>query len=301
MTDGKLAVGKGSFGHRSRERVFLWWWNVAFNALASLPGVGWQPRELSFQDGLWRASFRDGRCLWFVAQRRFRLYGRGFRARLDRVASRYGAGSAFQIAPGATVVEVGANVGEFTLWAAEAGARVFTVEPDRRHLQALSRNVAAYDALGRGPEGSRMETSEPSLTTTTRRPGDDRVTVAPVACSDRDGEATFYAFPEGADSSLIPPTHFGEQYTVPVRRLDSLAAEWGVTSVDLLKCDAEGAEPEVLRGAAGLLPRVRRVTVDVSPERNGTSTAEACEAILKAAGFQTRFLNKGRILLGERS
>jgi FkbM family methyltransferase len=49
---------------------------------------------------------------------------------------------------------------------------------------------------------------------------------------------------------------------VPVRRLDALAREKGLTEIDLLKIDVEGFEPEVLSGL-GALP-VRNICFEVS-------------------------------------
>lgn len=251
----------------------LFWWNTVFNLFARLPFTPQQPRQIrQLANNLWQARFADGRSLHFVTPRRIRLYGRGYFARLFAVASRYGAESAFQIEPGQQLVEVGANIGEFSLYAAHKGAKVFAIEPDRLNLEALQRNCAAMDAI----------------------------TIMPLACAEAAGEATFYAYPEGADSSLIEPDKYSDKYTVKTERLDHLIDSAGIDRIDLLKCDAEGAEPEVLRGAIGILPRVRRITIDVSPERQGASTESECRQILDQAGFRLKSFHKGRILIGER-
>lgn len=254
-------------------RYGQWVWNGLFNKMARVGLFGWKPRTLSWNDPLWEAQFADGRLLYFVSQRRFRLYSRGYDFRLQRVATRYGAEELFQIRDGDTVVEVGANVGEFTLYAATRGARVLAVEPDRLNLDAIRRNTAAH----RG-----------------------HVEIAPVACAEAEGEAVFYAYPEGADSSLVRPAKYSDSYRVPTRRLDDIVRERGLETIDVLKCDAEGAEAEVLRGASGILDRVRCVTVDVSPEREGKSTDRVCREILEQAGFSLQRFHKGRILFGAR-
>lgn len=71
----------------------------------------------------------------------------------------------------------------------------------------------------------------------------------------------------------------GETRHVEARRLDSLLTR----PVDLLKVEAEGAEPEVLQGAAGV--DARQIVVDVSPERNGQSPAPLCRALLEDRGY----------------
>jgi FkbM family methyltransferase len=247
-------------------------WNTGFN-LAARSGIGGLvPRRIERDGDLLRARFADGRALHFVTERRIRLYGRGYDARLARVATRYGAGVHFRPGPGQVVVDVGANVGEFTLYAANAGATVISIEPDRRNMKALTANTEAFQNVRRFQ----------------------------LACAEADGEATFYAYPEGADSSLIEPETWSDKYTVPTRRLDALLVENGVTRVDLMKCDAEGAEPEVLRGALGILPMVAVLVLDVSPERNGASTAKACEEILRQSGATVEYFHKGRILVAKR-
>jgi FkbM family methyltransferase len=247
-------------------------WNGVFNLVARTGIAGLAPRRIERDGALLRARFADGRSLHFVTPRRIRLYGKGFERRLASVAARYGAGVHFMPGPGQVVVDVGANVGEFTLFAATRGASVISIEPDRRNIEALERNTSDY------PSVTRFQ----------------------LACAERDGEATFYGYPEGADSSLIEPETWSDKYTVPTRRLDALLVENGITRVDVLKCDAEGAEPEVLRGALGILPLVRVLVLDVSPERDGKSPAAECEAILRGSGARVEYFHKGRILVARR-
>jgi hypothetical protein len=68
----------------------------------------------------------------------------------------------------------------------------------------------------------------------------------------------------------------------------------GIDSIDVLKIEAEGFEPEVLAGATGCLHLCKTVVVDVGPERNGRDTAAACVDLLYANGFylfDTRMLS----------
>ncbi len=58
--------------------------------------------------------------------------------------------------------------------------------------------------------------------------------------------------------------HDCEDIVVPIRRLDRLAAEKGLTHIDLLKIDVEGFEPQVLRGL-GELP-VRNICLEFSDD-----------------------------------
>ena len=56
--------------------------------------------------------------------------------------------------------------------------------------------------------------------------------------------------------------------------------------IDILKVEAEGMEPEVLRGALRTLKRTKFCVVDAGPERYGKSTAAECISILQASGFE---------------
>jgi hypothetical protein len=59
-------------------------------------------------------------------------------------------------------------------------------------------------------------------------------------------------------TARIGPASAGyEALRVPLRSLDSLAAEHGLDRLDLIKIDVEGHERQVLDGAAALLDRYR--------------------------------------------
>lgn len=55
----------------------------------------------------------------------------------------------------------------------------------------------------------------------------------------------------------------------------------------------------MLQGAAGTLPRTRKVAVDTGAERMGESTAAEVERILRGHGFQTH--GDGRMVFGWRT
>jgi FkbM family methyltransferase len=123
-----------------------------------------------------------------------------------------------------TVLDVGANVGEWTAAALDAGAahvHAFEISPDTSaHLRA-------------------------------RFAGNDRVSVNAVGLSDGPGTVTLHHFPEHPMLTTVtdyPHDAASVELQVPVRTGASYLEETGLTRVDLLKMDVEGAEPAVLRG-----------------------------------------------------
>jgi FkbM family methyltransferase len=133
--------------------------------------------------------------------------------------------------PGMTFVDVGANVGLFTIIAARLvgrGGRVFSYECNPSLLALLNRNVAMNWYR-------------------------DRVVVVPKAASDSNGEAEFYAPVELMGLGVLAEAQEGEDLAseaeaiiVETECLDARLADIGF--VDLVKIDVEGAEAKVLDG-----------------------------------------------------
>jgi FkbM family methyltransferase len=135
-----------------------------------------------------------------------------------------------------TILDVGANAGTFAVYARLAyhpRAVVHCFEPCPSTLDLLRVNVAGF-------------------------PG---VSVHPVALGRADGEAHLLLDPgHPAGHSLRPdlvPAPAG-RVRVRVRHAGAVWDELGLDEVDVLKLDAEGAEPDVLEA---LGPRVARVRV----------------------------------------
>lgn len=137
-------------------------------------------------------------------------------------------------------VDVGANIGNHTLWfAIVCGLHVVAFEPLQHEL--LTEHVRLNDV-------------------------GDRVAVHAVALGDRDGVAAHVgkgrldpdrATGEPADRvpDVASGRWVGSGAGVPVARLDAHA----LTDVALIKVDVEGMEPAVLRGAVETIARCRPV------------------------------------------
>lgn len=136
--------------------------------------------------------------------------------------------------PGMTIVEVGANIGAFTVPLARrcAPGVFYAFEPQQRVFQALCANLANN--------------------------GVENVVASLEACGDQPGHAVVppidYAVSRNPGGvALVEDGSPGRR--VPVITLDSLE----LPQCGLLKVDAEGFEPRVIRGATDLIRRCRPI------------------------------------------
>jgi FkbM family methyltransferase len=140
---------------------------------------------------------------------------------------------------GSTVVDVGANVGVFTLFHAAAGADVLALEP----------NHAAYERLTRAVAINGLES---------------RVTGVNAAGGAVPGWGRLHLDEGLSVLGSVVAEEAGDEASerVEIVTLDELIARLGLGPIDLLKVDVEGAEAEVLRGARATLHDVRRVIIE---------------------------------------
>lgn len=205
-----------------------------------------------------------------VIARRERIfrYRRGVADRVRRLAEKYFI-DRMPFSDGDLVIDCGANVGEVGLYAkSRAAVRVVAVEPSLAEAGACDENLF----------GGCQETIRQALWHS-------------------QGEQAFYDSNVTGDSSLIPPASVHTNVTrVRTTTLERLVAEHGAKRIKLLKIEAEGAEPEILAGAAAVLSRVDYCTVDCGPER-GVGEAhvipEVCNRLI-GSGFELLDVNLER-------
>jgi len=137
-----------------------------------------------------------------------------------------------------TVIDIGANTGLFALLAAKANpdCRVWAFEPVPFIFDMLQKNIALNGLTNLKP--------------------------VPVAISDNIGETIFYI----THTSVGVPTDSSscagfrsdvEEIRLPTTTLDEFVKQQSLSSVDLVKIDAEATEAKVIRGARETL-RVHR-------------------------------------------
>jgi FkbM family methyltransferase len=129
------------------------------------------------------------------------------------------------ITPGCTVLDVGANIGFYTLLAAKRGARVFSIEADPVNAAMLRHHVEINGF-------------------------NDRVTIYEMAATDATRAVPLFRHPFnlGESNIVAQGEHSG---MIEGKTLDSL----DLPPVDICKMDIEGAELMALRGMEGTMDR----------------------------------------------
>ena len=180
------------------------------------------------------------------------------------------------------LLDVGARGGMNAEWNNfEDQIRVYCFEPDEEECQRLSATAP------------------------------DNIHYLPYALGAASGPATLYETRLPASSGLYKTqmTYFGRlinadngvtvgERTLMVRTIDEVVAERGISEIDFIKVDAEGAELDILRsssdtlqatGVLGILSEIR-----YQPEINGSPTFADLDTFLRAQGLRLYNLSANR-------
>lgn len=172
-----------------------------------------------------------------------------------------------EIQPGDVVIDVGANIGYYTLLAARRvgpTGHVYAFEPEPEAFALLQRNVQLN--------------------------GYDNVTPVPKALGRENGRLQLYlAKKNRGDHRVYDPTGRRPSIDVDVITLDAYLVEQSVERVDFLKVDTQGAECSILDGARHTIAKhpEMAVVMELTPH----SLAElgddprGCLERLQAAGY----------------
>ncbi|MEI6564445.1 MAG: FkbM family methyltransferase [bacterium] len=174
------------------------------------------------------------------------------------------------MAPGETVLDIGANIGvlsrHFCRCVGESG-RVLSFEPEPENLQALRYNLKRYR----------------------------QAYVIEYAISDSNEPATFYLNRiSGTGNSLVPHQLGTRQIQVSCQTLDTFLGQHPDVRPDWVKIDVEGGEFQVLRGmreTVRLFPAIRLI-IELCPQNlGGIESAEDLVAELLRLGFVLHWIN----------
>jgi FkbM family methyltransferase len=176
------------------------------------------------------------------------------------------------VRPGTTVIDVGANIGFFTLLFADwvdGDGRVIALEPEDINYARLKK------AIARNGVGGRVET-------------------AMVAAAESSGSSHLALNPQHPGDHRL-----AENGTpVAVLSLDDLLAKRGWPEVSLIKIDVQGAEQRVIAGARETITRFHPalfVEVDDGTLRAMGSDAKSLLAGLDGLGYRIHRLESGAL------
>jgi FkbM family methyltransferase len=175
-----------------------------------------------------------------------------------------------EIPQGATLWDIGANVGLYSCYAAKArGCRVIAFEPSVFNLELLARNVFLN-----------------GLT--------DRITIVSIPLFERVMESTFnmtttewggalstFAAKHGFDGLELRKVF--EFRTVGLS-VDECVSQLSLPAPAFIKMDVDGIEHLILRGGAQTLRGVKSISVEINDAF--TSQAHECARLLEAAGLR---------------
>ena len=164
------------------------------------------------------------------------------------------------------VVDVGANIGVFSLYQAivKHAERVIAFEPSSQVFPRLAKNVEINELKN--------------------------VRVVNAAVGDRRG---VLSFSEGQMSINCRVTESGP-LKVPCVRLDDELTD--VPSIDILKIDTEGYEVYVLRGASETLSKTQRIALEL----HYPGERQEIESIVFALGFSLAMMHDNLVFYSRR-
>lgn len=191
-------------------------------------------------------------------------YRNGIHVRLLNLQQEY-LTSLLEIPLNESIIDIGANIGEFGMYWKLKNYSVYAFEPDTLEFNALSKNLIDESIYNCGLWNS----------TTT---------------------LTFYSANDSGDSSLIKPASYKSKFQLDVKKLDDIEI---FGPIGLLKLEAEGAEPEILEGAINTLKKTRYVTVDVGEERGESKESTLVDVcnFMFAHGFGLMDFNPKRLVV----
>ena len=166
----------------------------------------------------------------------------------------------FRPAPGQTVMDLGANLGIFAARAATLvgpTGKVIAVEPHPDNFRRLEGNALRNQLT--------------------------QLDCVQAAAGDREGTVELFVHERGINHSLVRGS--GRSLSVPMKTVDAIVRERGLTRLDLLKIDIEGVVPAALRGAA---ESIMRFHPRIAIERDTVAENEGVDALLTQFGYEWR-------------
>ncbi len=164
-----------------------------------------------------------------------------------------------EVSPGDVVLDIGANKGIVTYFLGKAvgpEGRVLAFEPQPEMEELITKVAASF----------RLENVE----------------VFPLGLSDREEETSLFRGEAGSTAVLESGRDWQQdEIKIQIKTLDGFLEEQQLAHVDFIKCDVDGYEMHVLKGARKLLEEVGpKVLIEVSE-----SALEEVTAVFRQLGY----------------
>jgi FkbM family methyltransferase len=175
----------------------------------------------------------------------------------------------YRVAPGEIVVDIGANIGTFSVYAAKIcrASRVLSFEPFPDNYTMLCRNV----------EQNHLR----------------NVTCVKQALAGNRGRRTMGLHPVDCGSHSLVIGSFERNIEVECCTLGDVFERFSLSKIDYLKMDCEGAEYEILENATPTIQQIGRISMETHTTMD--RKAEDLEKLLRGHGFDVRLFGGSRL------
>jgi FkbM family methyltransferase len=223
---------------------------------------------------LFKITDTEKNSLHIARASRLHIYRNGIRERINNLIYSYSIED-ISFTSDDLIIDCGANIGEFSWYLQNKhNLQSICVEPEENEFNAQNCNL--------------------NKSTTN---------MYPYLLWENTGYVDFYPDNNTGDSSAFP----AQENLVPVQKqaisLDDLLKNDSLFTkkkqIKLLKLEAEGAEPEIIKGASNTLPFIKYIVADCGPERGlskETTLVEVCN-LLDAKNFKLIKFNPSRTIV----
>lgn len=152
--------------------------------------------------------------------------------------------SEFHIRDGMQIVDIGAHIGLFAIWASQKNpsGQIVAIEPSKENFELLQRNI--------------------------RQCGVKNINVHNAAVSDRPGTLRLYLSNRDPDCHNIFVDESGEYEEVKAVTIEEIMRDAQLSEINYIKIDCEGAEYDILLNAnSTMLAKMELVALEVHQKR----------------------------------